>query len=121
MNWPIPSVGNFVSFALFQLLDFIQLATLSSASHRDSGIPSHHYLMLVDHLLRNFFPSCGRGAHLFIPIFGMPSSLRFWVDDSQMATPRETHHPHESWSHSRSDMLLRRAFHNQTLSSANIP
>jgi hypothetical protein len=53
MNWPIPSCGNFVSSAFFELLDIIQVMTLSSASHHDSGIPSHHYLMVVDHLFRN--------------------------------------------------------------------
>jgi hypothetical protein len=66
--------------------------------------------MLVDHLFSNLFPSCGRDIYLFISIFRMPSSLRFWVDDSQITTPRETHHPDESWPHSGSEILLRRAF-----------
>jgi hypothetical protein len=121
MNWSIPNFGNFVSSVLFELLGLIQVATLSSASHHDSGIPSQHYLILVDHLFSTLFPSCERGVHLSIPIFGTPSSLRFWVDDSQITTPRETHHPDESWFRSRSDMLLRRAFRNQTLSSVKMP
>jgi hypothetical protein len=106
MNWPISSCGHVVSSALFELLDVIQAVTLSSASHHDSGIPSRHYLMVVDHLLKNLLSVLRKRCSFTHPIFGMPSSLRFWVDDSEIATPRGTHHPDESWSHSRSDILI---------------